>query len=190
MKRRDAIRRAAFLSGAALTAPMMTTLLQGCKTTGSPTWSSSVLGEAQVQALQTFANLLFPKTETVGASEVNTAEMVDILLTDCSSPLQQSEVSAALTMLNEKAAAQGGKSIFELDTAEQESFLRKIETEVYDGNLPQKEGYIALKSLTMLAYFTSEPVMKNVLNYNPLPGRYDGCITIGKDDAVFVDNNV
>ena len=190
MKRRDAIRRAAFLSGAALTAPMMTTLLQGCQTTGAPAWTSSLLDEAQVQALQTYANLLFPKTTTAGATELNVGEMVDLLLSECTSPVEQAEMSAALTMLNTEAEAQAGKSISKLDETKQQQFLAQLETEVYGSDHPQREGYIALKSLTMLAYFTSEPVMKNILNYNPLPGRYDGCIDIIADDAVYVDNNV
>jgi hypothetical protein len=35
-----------------------------------------------------------------------------------------------------------------------------------------------IRSATVLGYFTSEQVGRNVLLYDPVPGRYDGCIPI------------
>ena len=34
------------------------------------------------------------------------------------------------------------------------------------------------RELVILGYFTSEEVGTNVLHYNPVPGRYNGCVPI------------
>ena len=35
-----------------------------------------------------------------------------------------------------------------------------------------------IRSATILGYFTSEEVGRKVLHYDPVPGRYEGCIPI------------
>ena len=43
----------------------------------------------------------------------------------------------------------------------------------------KEQGFFRLiRSATVLGYFTSEEVGRKVLNYNPVPGRYDACIPI------------
>ena len=44
----------------------------------------------------------------------------------------------------------------------------------------EKTFFHQIKELTLLGYFTSEPVGKNVLHYDPIPGRYDGCIPLSE----------
>ena len=46
--------------------------------------------------------------------------------------------------------------------------------------------YFALmKQLTLLGYFTSKEGMTKALRYNPVPGRYEGCIDYKKGDKLF-----
>ena len=42
----------------------------------------------------------------------------------------------------------------------------------------QPSSFELLRSATILGYFTSEQVGKNVLHYDPVPGGYDGCVPI------------
>jgi hypothetical protein len=44
----------------------------------------------------------------------------------------------------------------------------------------EKTFFHLIKELTLLGYFTAEPVGKNVLHYDPIPGRYQGCIPISE----------
>jgi hypothetical protein len=38
-----------------------------------------------------------------------------------------------------------------------------------------------LKQLTLWGYFTSEVGAKQALAYLPVPGRYEGCVTVAAD---------
>jgi hypothetical protein len=76
----------------------------------------------------------------------------------------------------EAAARAAHKAPFGTLTAErQDAVLRGI-ARAEEG---QPAGFFALiRSATVLGYFTSEPVGREVLNYDPVPGRYEGCIPI------------
>jgi hypothetical protein len=40
-----------------------------------------------------------------------------------------------------------------------------------------ERGYELLKRLVVFAYFTSEPVARELINAPIIPGRYDGCVS-------------
>lgn len=40
-----------------------------------------------------------------------------------------------------------------------------------------------MKELTIWGYFTSEPGTTKALRYNPIPGRFDGCIPYTGENA-------
>ena len=47
-----------------------------------------------------------------------------------------------------------------------------------DSDRRQPNAFEFLRQATILGYFTSEQVGKNVLHYDPVPGAYDGCVPI------------
>ena len=42
-----------------------------------------------------------------------------------------------------------------------------------------------MKQLTLWGYFTSKEGMTKALRYNPVPGRYEGCIDYKKGEKSF-----
>jgi hypothetical protein len=42
-----------------------------------------------------------------------------------------------------------------------------------------------MKQLTLLGYFTSEPGATKALRYNPVPGKFEGCIPYKKGDKAW-----
>ena len=50
---------------------------------------------------------------------------------------------------------------------------------------PPRHYFRMMKELTLLGYFTSEIGQKQALNYNPVPGRYEGCIDYKKGDKAW-----
>ena len=55
--------------------------------------------------------------------------------------------------------------------------LRAVAT-AQQGKEPSPFGL--LRSATILGYFTSEEVGRNVLHYDPVPGVYNGCMPISQ----------
>ena len=90
--------------------------------------------------------------------------------------------------LNETAKNEYGNVFADLSNEEQVSFLQAAEKEgaKYNGGVwgtavgEQRpiSFYRGIKSLMLWAYFSSEGVGKNVLNYDPIPGEYLGCIPL------------
>jgi hypothetical protein len=42
-----------------------------------------------------------------------------------------------------------------------------------------------MKELTLFGYFTSEVGCTQALNYLPIPGRYDACVDIDKNQKTY-----
>jgi hypothetical protein len=43
--------------------------------------------------------------------------------------------------------------------------------------------FTLMKQLTLLGFFTSKPGATQVLRYNPVPGKYEGCIDYKKGET-------
>jgi len=169
--RREAIRRAALLAGVAL----------------SPEWLS-VVGRAQTPATRTYltaaqgplvsaaAERILPRTDTPGAIDVGVPAFIDRFYGEFMSPADRQLLVSALDGIESAATtAHGGASFAALTAPQQDAVLRSIAT-AQQGRDPSPFGL--LRSVTVLGYFTSEQVGKNVLHYDPVPGAYDGCLPI------------
>jgi hypothetical protein len=67
----------------------------------------------------------------------------------------------------------------------------KEREEISKGNLKYVRQHMSphyffiMKQLTMLGFFTSKVGMTQALRYEPVPGRYDGCIPYKKGDKAW-----
>ena len=60
-----------------------------------------------------------------------------------------------------------------------QSRCRRRESAAQAGEAASAEdGFAVLKRLVVFAYFTSEPVAKELINAPIIPGRYDGCVPV------------
>ena len=82
---------------------------------------------------------------------------------------------AGLDAIEAAAKAAHSGSFASLTTAQQDAVLRAVAT-TQQSQSPSSFGLI--RSTTILGYFSSEKVAKDVLNYDPVPGRYDPCIPL------------
>ena len=77
---------------------------------------------------------------------------------------------------------QYGKSFVDLEQDQQLAYLRILDQE------KQPDSFFkSMKQIILWAYFTSEVGMKS-MNYLPVPGRYNGCITIDENEKNLVGN--
>ena len=56
----------------------------------------------------------------------------------------------------------------------------------YTANHKAPHYFMMMKQLTLLGYFTSKEGMTKAVNYQPVPGRFDGCIPYKKGDKLMV----
>ncbi len=88
-------------------------------------------------------------------------------------------------MLNEEANKAYGDAFKDLDEADQIAFVKRIHDEAVQAEratnpAPKRPFILMMKEMTMLGFFTSEAGAMQVLQYDPVPGAYKGCIPLSE----------
>ena len=196
MNRRDAIKKAAFLLGGALSAPTllaMTRWEQQPIVTASGAWQEGErvlfsLSELQKQIVAEVAEMIIPKTDTVGAKDVGVPAFIEMMLKDCYAQPEQ------LSFMEGVMALEASKFL-DMDSPMRIERLKKIEAETKAlmkarevkqtkmGDNDDKEEMKAIpkglpfwrlmKELTLLGYFTSEKGIKASFEYVQIPSKLE-----------------
>lgn len=169
--RREAIRRAALLAGVALSPAWLTAIGQVAR----PAAPGSRLTPAQVTIAAAVADRIIPRTDTPGASDVGVPAFIDLLYGDFMTPAERKMLSDGLDAVDAAAKSAHGGPFSTLTPDRQDELLRSIAR----AEQGRDDGFFRqIRSATVLGYFTSEPVGRNVLHYDPVPGRFDSCVPI------------
>jgi hypothetical protein len=171
--RREAIRRAALLAGAVVS-PSWLALLDRAQVAAQARY----LTPAHLTMTTAIADRILPRTDTPGASDVGVPAFIDLLYGEFMSDAERQLLTIGLDGVEAASrAAHGGASFAAISGADQDAVLRGI-ARAEEGREP---GFFRLfRSATVLGYFTSEAVGRNVLHYDPVPGRYDACLPISE----------
>lgn len=170
INRREAIRRAALLAGVAI-APAWLDFAARAQTPAARTYLTAAQGPIASAA----AERILPKTDTPGAIDVGVPAFIDRFYGEFMSPADQRLLVGALDEIEAAAKTAHGASFASLAAAQQDAVLRAVAA-AQQGKDPSSFGL--LRTVTILGYFTSEKVGKDVLHYDPVPGAYDGCVPI------------
>jgi hypothetical protein len=169
--RREAFRRAALLAGVALSPSWLTAIDQAAR----PAAQGSRLTPAQAAIAGAVADRIIPRTDTPGAADVGVPAFIDLLYGEFMTPAERKMLSDGLNDVDAAAKAAHGGPFSTLTADRQDALLRTI-ARAEEG---KDQGFFRLiRSATVLGYFTSEQVGRNVLHYDPVPGRYDACVPI------------
>jgi hypothetical protein len=170
INRREAIRRAAILAGVALS-PALVTFVAGAQSAATKTYLTTAQGAVAGAA----ADRILPRTDTPGAADVGVPAFLDRFYGEFMTDDERRLFVAGLGAIEAAAQAAHAGSFASLTSAQQDSVLRAVAVSQQDQS-PSSFGLI--RSTTLLGYFSSERVAKDVLNYDPVPGRFDGCMPL------------
>ena len=99
--------------------------------------------------------------------DVGVPAFIDLLYGEFMSPAEQKMLTDGLDGVEAAAKAARGASFVSVPADGQDAILRGI-AKAEEGT---EQGFFRLiRSATVLGYFTSEQVGKNVLHYDPVPG--------------------
>jgi hypothetical protein len=172
ISRREAIRRAVLLAGVAV-APEWLGVVGSAQTPAAKTY----LAPALAATLAAAADRILPRTDTPGAADVGVPAFIDRLYGEFMTPAEQQLLTQGLQEIDAAAKTSNGAGFSSLTAQQQDTVLRAVAT-AQQGKEPSSFGL--LRSATILGYFTSEEVGRNVLHYDPVPGVYNGCVPIGQ----------
>lgn len=169
--RREAIRRAALLAGVALSPEWLKLADRPAALAQGPRY----LTAPQFATAGAIADRILPKTDTPGAADVGVPAFIDLLFGEFMTDDERRLLTSVLDEAEAAALSGHSGSFSTLQAERQDAVLRRI-AEAQQGQ--DQSSFALIRSATILGYFTSEPVGRNVLHYDPVPGQYDACVPI------------
>ena len=170
INRREAIRRAAILAGVALSPALVTFVADA-----QPAATKTYLTPAQAGLAGAAVDRILPRTDSPGAVDVGVPAFLDRFYGEFMTDDERRLLIAGLDAIEAAAKAAHAGSFAGLTSAQQDAVLSAVATAQQDQN-PSSFGLI--RSTTLLGYFSSEQVAKEVLNYDPVPGGFDACMPL------------
>ncbi len=175
MTRRAAVQRLALVLGGTLIAPSI--LLESCSRAAESVGTGD---PDRIAFLNAIADTILPKTAASGgAGDAQVGAFIDLMLADCYSQEHRDAVNAGLVELDDRAKEASGETFAASSAFYREAILVKVDQE---GSEAEGVHYFrVLKELTLLGYFTSEIGCTEALDYQPVPGRYDGAAPVAEE---------
>jgi hypothetical protein len=187
MNRRDAVRRAAFLLGGAITFNSLGAFADGVMPVSGQNFDAKSLN-TQEDLVAEIADTIIPDTKDVpGAKAARLGPFIVMMIQDCYTSDMQEHFASGLKKIEEVSQSQFNKSFKSLTLKERESIFKmfKSEAEAQKKNSSSQNGAIApphffqlVCELTYLGYYTSEIGATKALRYVHIPGRYESCIPL------------
>lgn len=169
MNRRQAIKRAALLSGGMIL--LNHSLLGQDSSLSIP--ASATFGSTEEHLLQMVVDTLIPVTDTPGAKELKVDQFVLLMVNDCHSEQDQIAFYSGLHNLDAFTEKGFGQSFASCDIDTRIEALNSVNKKSYAS--PELQAFIQIaKSRTIQGYLESKYVMTEVLPHKMIPDPYDG----------------
>ncbi len=182
MNRRELLRKSVIASLGLSFAPGLLVSLESCSKARPTTDQPVYLNEEQFDAIWQVSELMLPPTDSPGAHDAGVAPFVDQLFGGYFEEEEKVVYDSGLMNFLSNCADEYGKSFIDLPKEEQMTYLNTL-----DRDTDPNSFFKSLKKIILWAYFTSEVGMKS-MNYLPVPGRYNGCISIDDTEKNLVGN--
>ncbi len=190
MKRRQALKNTILSAGSFAATPTILSLLQSCQNQPRLSWTPLFFTDGEARLISAIVDRWLPKTETPGALDVNVDVFLDTFFTKVFNEEGKKMIRTEIASFNDRSRREAGDDFIFLSQKEQEDLMRKYESETAKfnpgiwgtavGDQEPVGFYRQLKSMTLWAYYSSEAVGKNILNYDPIPGEWKACIDVSE----------
>lgn len=180
MKRRKALKLTVGIMGTAIIGSEF--FLSGCSRKDE---RKNLFSENDISLLNEVGEIILPKTErSPGAKNANIGGFMKDIVTDCYDTKEQDIFINGIIVINKLANKLYGNSLINLQPDQKFDLILKLDREA-----KQKKDtthfFRMIKELTIWGYFTSEPGATIALRYNPIPGKFIGCVRYSKGDKAW-----
>jgi hypothetical protein len=136
---------------------------------------SSPFGASDLSLLNEIGETILPATPgSGGAKAADVAAFMNEIVRDFYDSTERATFTKGLAVLQSDSRAHyAGRKFEDLQPAERHALLL-----TYENPNPTPDFYRMIKQLTLWGYFSSEVGATQALAYLPVPGRYEGCITV------------
>jgi len=181
MTRREVLKRAALMLGAALSPRIFSHSLQAAAQV-SPNQAKARFLPAELHKIAgAFSERILPRTSTPGATDAGVGDFIDIMYGKYLSVEERKLLDDGLSELDAASRNLHRAGFASLPGVDQDAMIMRLATESKD----REKSFLAqIRELVIVGYFTSEIVGKTVLGYDPVPGRFDPCIPLSETGNV------
>ena len=188
LNRRDALKRLAVSSAAAVTSPFWVEALVSAAeqhaahyqnaVTKAAAWVPKVLSPAQNQAVLALSEAIIPQTTTAGAAKAGVNQFIDAVIAD-RPPADRQKFLDGLAWVDARSGRDAGVPFAQATPAQQTALLTTLSTAT-DPSPDDRAGvefFKAIKALTITGYYTSEVGMREEMedNGNMFFLEFPGC---------------
>jgi len=166
--------------GGIVSAPTMLGIMNGCTAKPTINWKPVFLSPEQGILISELTEIIIPKTDTPGAKDVGVPGFIDVMLKDVYEKKDQDEFLQGLIAFDEDAKNTLGDSFIDLDPEQRTEYVYTLHAKALKDNAKERPFILKVKELTVAGYFTSEAGATQVLQYEPVPGAYHGCIPLSE----------
>lgn len=178
MNRREALQlTAAALGGTIIGSELF---LAGCSRSNN---SIGLFSAEDVNLMNEIAEIILPETnQSPGAKASNIGEFMRAMVSDCYDEKERKDFLDGLRAIQRMAEKDYDDSFINLSKADKQKLLIPLDKQAQKND---KHFFAMMKQLTIWGYFTSEPGATQALRYNPVPGRFEGCIPYQPGDKAW-----
>jgi gluconate 2-dehydrogenase gamma chain len=190
MKRRELLRLLATGAAFQLAPRQLMVVLKEARALLASSSSERTLNARQEATVKAMAEMILPRSDTPGASDVGAAAFIDLVLTEWYDEEDRKRFLAGIADVDERSHAVFGKDFVDCQPIGQSQILvdlgekmardiaRVNDQPVPEGEFPVDTNFYAmLRRLTLTAYYTSEAGATEELHFEIIPGSYEGCPT-------------
>lgn len=171
MQRRELLKISGLMLGAGVSTSCTNAVLSGADLHSS----ANVTAQQTLDEITVLSELILPATDTPGAIDAGVPNFVSNLLTNWYINTERDSFMAGLAALNKTSQTAQQKNFVAATTEQQTHMLTQLQQ-----NEEGKAFFSQLREAVVVGYFTSEVGATQTLNYNPMPGSYDGAYPIAK----------
>jgi Gluconate 2-dehydrogenase subunit 3 len=190
MQRRDLLRLLATGAVLQLAPDKMFALMPEARALLSPQAALQTLDAHQEAMLRTMTELIIPRTDTPGATDVGTTAFIDLILTEWSDDAERKSFLDGLAGVDSRTQNLFGKTFLDCSPVQQSQILVALGEEMLEKTnemAPRRRSrrlrgagdadfYPMLRRLTLVAYFTSEAGATQELHFEIIPEKHEGCV--------------
>lgn len=190
MKRRELLRLLATGAAFQLAPAQWTTVLSEVRTLLASQSSARTLNAHQEATVKAMAEMILPRTDTPGATDVGAATFIDLVLTGWYGEADRKGFLAGLADVDALSNRLFKHDFVDCPTIQQSQILVDLgdrmvrdlagvsESSFPEGKFSVEPNfYVMLRRLTLTAYYTSEAGATEALHFEIIPGSYEGCAT-------------
>ena len=135
-------------------------------------------GAAQPILISALAERILPESDTPGAIAVGVPGFIETIIHHWMTDEERTRLEKGLGAI-EAAANERFKGDFaNLTTDQQNTLIGEWDKAQERAPGTAADAFGRIKDMTVYGYFTSKPVVENILQLKRMPGRYNGCISV------------